>query len=91
MKTKWTLALIILALCDSATTLWWFGEELHPVILWTISYFDWSLAEAMVYRLIYYIPFFYILDRTNYSKLMFWIYVGMYVINLVIQGVILFL
>lgn len=89
MKTKWTLALLILTVFDSVTTLYWFGEEAHPIILWAMTYFDWSLAEAMVYRLIYYMPFFYILDRTNTSKLMFWIYIGIYVINMIVQGVML--
>lgn len=78
MKTKWTLTLLILAIIDSITTVYIFGVENNPSILWVMDTFDINLKMAMIIRILYYIPFLVILDRTNWSRFTFFAYIGIY-------------
>lgn len=84
MKTKWSIALFALMIIDSIFTVF-IGEEGHPLILWAMSTFDLNLIEVMVYRLIYLIPFVFIIDRCDFSKIMFFIYIGVYILGFISQ------
>jgi hypothetical protein len=79
LKLKpWTIALIILALIDSIVTVY-IGDESSVLILWVMTTFDLTLAQAMIARIFYLAPFIYLLDKqTDLSNLMFVLYIAIY-------------
>jgi hypothetical protein len=74
----WTICLLLLAVVDSIFTIF-IGGEHSFIILWAMSTFNWTLAQAMVMRLFYLLPLLYFLDKqTDLSKFTFLLYLLIY-------------
>lgn len=78
MKNKWTILLLLIVIIDSISTVYIFGMESNPLILWVMKSFDLSLKSAMIWRIVYYLPLLFILDKTKYSKHVFISYLIIY-------------
>jgi len=71
----WTIALCFIIILDSIVTVI-IGQEANPSILWVMDILDISLTVAMGLRLIWYIPFVYILYKYKTS----WVAVILYIL-----------
>lgn len=86
MKTKWSYVFFVVIIIDALTTIYLFGEEANPIILWTMKVFDLSLEGAMIAKIIYSFPLLFFVDYFGRSK---WViialisYIGVYVYWLV--------
>lgn len=74
---KWTIYLFLLIIADSIFTIF-VGRESNPIILWTMNTLHLSLVWSMVIRIFYCIPFLYILNKTNFSRITVFLYLGIY-------------
>jgi len=79
MIKPWTLALLFLIIVDSIYTIY-IGSEGNHLILWTMNKFNISLEYAMGIRVLYCMPLLYILNKTDFSKLTFILYICVYLI-----------
>lgn len=76
---KWTLALLLLIIADSIFTIF-IGRENNPLTVWAMNFFNMSLPLVMVVRVLYCLPLLWILNRTEFSRLTFLLYIGIYTI-----------
>lgn len=84
----WTLILLFLIIIDSIFTIY-IGIEGSPFVLGIMNKFDISLNTFMLLRIIYCLPFLYILNRFNRSKFVTISYMSTYMIFTIIQEVII--
>jgi hypothetical protein len=71
--------LLILILIDAITTTY-IGTETNPLILWTMDTFGLTLKQAMYAKIIYSLPFLWILNLTDWSRFTFFAYIGLYMV-----------
>lgn len=78
-QRKWSIALLILIIVDSISTVY-FGFEANPLILWFMGLFNITLKTAMIIRPFTLLPFVYIVDKYNWSRFTFLVYIIIYVL-----------
>jgi hypothetical protein len=71
--------LLILILIDAIATTY-IGTETNPLILWTMDTFGLTLKQAMYAKIIYSLPFLWILNLTDWSRFTFFAYIGLYMV-----------
>lgn len=76
---KWTIALLLLIIADSIFTIF-IGRESSPIILYIMKSFNISLEITMIIRILYCLPFLYIVNKYNFSRFTFLSYIGIYMI-----------
>ena len=64
------------------------AKEGNPLIVWTMNAFNWSIDVAMIARIIFCIPFLYILDKWDWSRFTVVCYLCLYVLLTGLQGII---
>lgn len=76
----WSIILLLIIIADSLFTIY-IGTETNPLHLWIMSKFDLSLAQAMILRVFYLLPFVWIINKWYEAKYVVIMYISIYILS----------
>ena len=81
----WSIILLLIIIADSIFTVY-LGTEKNPLHLWIMSTFNLTLAQAMMMRIFYLLPFVWIIDKWYKAKPVVIVYTFVYMLSFGIQN-----